>query len=179
MRCFIAVAVPNRIKSKIKEIQEEIKATGANLRLVNFENLHLTIKFLGEIDEHQIEEVKTFLETLDNKPFEVSVKGLGAFPNENYIRVIWLGLDKNEENFLELMQKADNNLKHIRDEKRKPAAHLTLARVTMPNEKLKSLIKKLKDVEIGRISVKSIKLMRSKLSPKGAEYSILDEFQLK
>ena len=179
MRCFIAVAVPNRTKAKIKEIQQEIEKTGANLRLVNPNNLHLTIKFLGEIDENQIEEVKTFLSTLKEEAFEVSVKGVGVFPSENYMRVIWIGLEKNKEKFLGLMQKADDNLNKIREEKRKPKAHLTIARVAMPNEKLKALIRKLKEIEIGKITVSSIKLMRSKLSPKGAEYSTLAEIKLR
>ena len=175
MRAFIAIEFPEELRDKIINFQKEI----SNLFIANWVNsFHLTFKFLGEIEESQIEEVKTFLATLKEEVFEVSVKGVGVFPGENYMRVIWVGLEKNKEKFLGLMQKADDNLRKIREEKRKPKAHLTIARVAMPNEKLKALLRKLKDIEVGKITVSSIKLMRSKLSPKGAEYSTIAEFKL-
>ena len=85
MRCFIAVDVPEELKDKIVEIQEKIKQVGANLKLVERENLHFTVKFLGEISDSQIEEVKEFLTKLDEKSFEILIKGLGSFPSLAYV----------------------------------------------------------------------------------------------
>ena len=74
MRCFIAVAVPEELKDKILEVQNQIKQSEADLKLIKKENLHLTIKFLGEISEEQIEETKQFLASLEDNFFEISMK---------------------------------------------------------------------------------------------------------
>lgn len=179
MRCFIAVKIPEELKEKILEVQKKLERTGADLKLVEKENLHFTIKFLGEISEKQVEEVKTFLTSLKEKAFEISVAGLGVFPNENYMRTIWLGIK--EKLFLELIKKVEDGLSKIRKEQHELNSHLTLARVkTAKNkEKLKTSFTELKNTEIGKMKVKALELMASELTPKGPRYRVLQEFKLK
>lgn len=181
MRCFVAVAVPEELKNKMLKIQDKLEQAGADLKLVEKENLHFTVKFLGEISDKEIEEVKTFLSDLEENSFGISIKGAGVFPNEDYIKTIWLGIEENKEKLLRLIEKINQGLDEIREEKRKPEAHLTLARVKSAKnkEKLKMLVKELKDVEIGKMEVGSLKLMASELTPEGPKYRVLAEFKLK
>ena len=181
MRCFIAVDAPDELKERIFKIQTKLKATGADLKLVEKENLHFTVKFLGEITEKEAEVVKEFLNSLEEKSFEISIKGLGVFPTEDYIRVIWLGVEENKDVFLDLIKKINENLNQSRKDKKETTAHLTIARVkTARNkEKLKALIPNLKDTEIGKMKINSLKLMASELTSEGPKYKILAEFKLK
>lgn len=180
MRCFIAVAVPEPLKDKILEVQGKIKQSGSDLKLVEKENLHFTIKFLGEITEKEIDDVKEFLSSLKESAFEISIKGLGVFPTKDYIRVIWLGVDKNKEFFLNLIKKINKDLNKIRKDKKETEAHLTIARVkTARNkEKLRALITNLKDTEIGKMKIESLHLMASELTPEGPIYKELAKFKL-
>ncbi len=181
MRCFIAVAVPEKLKDKILEIQSKLKQIGANLKLVEKENLHFTIKFLGETEDNQIKEVKEFLDSLDENSFEISIKGLDVFPSEDYIKVVWLGVDKNQDLFLNLIKKINKNLDHIKKEKKELNTHLTIARVRSAKNKneLKAVIQDLKETEIGKMQVNTLKLISSELTPEGPEYTELAEFKLK
>lgn len=181
MRCFIAVAVPEELKDKIFEVQSKLKQIGANLKLVEKENLHFTVKFLGEIEEDQIKEVKEFLGSLEEKSFEISIKGLGVFPTEDYIKVVWLGVEKNQDIFLNLIKKINKNLDKIRKEKKELNTHLTIARVRSAKNKneLKTVIQDLKEIKIGKMQVSSLKLISSELTPEGPKYTELAEFELK
>ena len=181
MRCFIAVAVPEELKDKILEVQNKLKQIGANLKLVEKENFHFTIKFLGEIEENQIKEVKEFLASLEEKSFEISIKGLGVFPTEDYIKVVWLGVEKNQDVFLNLIKKINKNLDKIRKEKKELNTHLTIARVRSAKNKneLKAAVQDLKETEIGEMQVNSLKLISSELTPEGPKYTELAEFELK
>ncbi len=181
MRCFIAVAVPEELKEKILEVQSKLKKIGANLKLVEKENLHFTIKFLGEISEKEIDEVKEFLQTIEDKAFEISIKGLGVFPSEDYIKVVWLGVEENQDIFLNLIKKINKNLDKIRKEKKELNTHLTIARVRSAKNKneLKAVIQDLKETEIGNMQVNTLKLISSELTPEGPEYTELAEFKLK
>jgi len=181
MRCFIAIAVPEELKEKILEVQNKLKQAGANLKLVERENLHFTVKFLGEIEENQIKEVKEFLASLEEKSFEISIKGLGVFPTEDYIKVVWLGVEKNQDVFLNLIKKINKNLDKIRKEKKELNTHLTIARVRSAKNKneLKAAVQDLKETEIGEMQVNSLKLISSELTPEGPKYTELAEFELK
>ena len=176
MRCFIGVDVEEKLKEKIVKIQKNI--TRAGIKLVERENLHFTLKFLGEIDDEKIEQVKKKLSEVSFKAFKIFIKGVGAFPNINYIRIIWIGCDSPEMN--KLSEIVDEKLAGIgfkRNEKYQN--HVTIARVRIkPPEKLIKKIRELKDTEIGEMVVDKIKLKESKLTPSGPIYSDLKTFEL-
>lgn len=180
-RGFIAIDIPTN--KKLLEMENEIKNIQADLKLVEPENIHVTLKFLGDTDEEKIEEIQEIIKNSvkDIKAFSVKLKGSGVFPNKNYMKVIWVGLE-NAEKLKEIAEKIDKKLEPLgfKTEKRGFSAHLTLARVksSKNKEKLLKIIEKYQDIEFATIDVKSIKLKKSDLTPKGPIYKTLKEINL-
>jgi 2'-5' RNA ligase len=180
MRCFIAVNVDNPL---VSSFIDELSEVGAALRLVKPENLHLTLKFLGEVEEDSIDDVQKAMDEslVGFGPFEVSLHGTGAFPSQNYMRVVWVGMQKNRERLIELQKAIDENLVPLgfaREKRFHP--HLTLARVKSQKGKagLKAFISKNQERLFGKLKVGSVKLKKSVLSPKGPIYSTIGETKL-
>jgi len=176
MRCFIAVDIPDQLKQKIIEVQKKLECEG--IKPTEKENLHFTLKFLGEISNEQIEQVKEKLRQIKLKPFRISINEVGVFPNLNYIKIMWLGCDSEE--LIGLAKSVDKKMNEIRFEKNeKYQNHITIARVkAKPTKELIKKIQELKDTEIGEMLVDSIKLKASKLTPKGPIYTDLEIFKL-
>ncbi len=103
MRAFIAVEIPEEHREKIREIQRQFSNLG-NINLVK--EYHCTLKFLGDITEKQTEQIKEKLKKIKMKKFEATLEGLGAFPSQSYIRVIWVGI---KGRMAELQQKIDSS----------------------------------------------------------------------
>ncbi len=169
MRCFVAVDLDDRLKLKVVEIQKRLERIG-DIKLVESENLHFTLKFLGEVTEQQLDEAKYILEKIADsfQPFEINIKNLGAFPSLNYMRVIWLGAPE-----LYSLQKAVDDSFYPKFPKEKEVIpHMTLARVRSPKGKdlLAEFIKNSEDIEIGGMKVGMIKLKKSALTPRGPVY---------
>src|SRR3989344_6470860 len=101
MRLFIAIEIPEEIKDYLCGIQQEIANSKNKIRLVNKGSMHLTLKFLGEVQPPKLDDIKNNLKKITFKPFSVVLDNIGVFPNESYIRVVWIGL-KPEEPILEL-----------------------------------------------------------------------------
>ncbi len=182
MRVFIAIPCPDELKEGMIKIQESIKAAG-NLSLVKPENIHLTMKFLGEIEENSIPGINRRLEFLSKLPgFNISLRGVGVFPNIGYIRVVWIGVGEGAEKIIRIHSEIDKNLKDMRfktDKNFHP--HLTIARVKFPEKKeyLKNIIRKNSTRDFGGFRVDRIEIMESRLSPEGPEYSAIHEIRLK
>jgi len=182
MRAFIAIPCPDELKGGMTEIQESIKGMG-KMTLVKPENIHLTLKFLAEVDESKIPEIKERLESLPNlQNFEISLRGIGVFPSLNYIRIIWVGVDKGADKITEIHSEIDQRLKELKfkpDKNFHP--HLTLARVKFPKKKeeMKEFIQKNFTLPLGSFPAEKIELMQSRLSPKGPEYSSIHEIELR
>jgi len=181
IRSFIAIDI--KLFPKLVEFINEIKKTEANLKIVELKNIHLTIKFLGDIDEEKIDKIGGTIKevTKDIKPFEIKLKGCGVFPNLNYIKVIWAGL-KNCEEIKKIVKMINEKLSEIgiKKDKREFSAHLTIARLKSARgkEEIIKILKKYKDIEFGKLRVESVKLMKSELTPKGPIYSVLKEIKM-
>jgi 2'-5' RNA ligase len=181
MRAFLGVSIPGELKRKILEIQK--KFSNFDIKFVEPENLHFNLKFFREINDEQAEKLKKILEEITKKyePFEIEIRGLGVFPNKNYIRVVWVGVKEGFNEITSLAESMQNSIESIgfpREEKFVP--HLTLGRVrTARNkEELKNLIEELENVEIGKMKVDTIRLLRSKLSPNGPVYDEVFDVKL-
>ena len=180
-RAFIAIDIGSF--PKLAELNSAINKSGASVKLVEPENIHITLKFLGDTEKALIEEIESILkEAVEGvDPFEIQLRGTGVFPNPNYIKVVWIGIEKGEK-IGKIAQKIDESLSRLRfkKEKRGFSPHLTVARVKSAKNKDKLLqtIKKYKDVEFANISVNSIKLMKSELTPKGPIYTVLKEVKI-
>src|SRR3989338_5342197 len=136
MRTFIAIELSEEIRNTLAQIQSHLKYASADVKWVEKDNIHLTLKFLGEVDEERCEKIKSILDEIasQTKQFEISLKDLGAFPKIDYPRVVWVGLDKGITESKELAERIDAALSEIgfQKETRPFAAHLTIGRVRSP-----------------------------------------------
>lgn len=177
MRCFAAVDVTESVKKKAAGLQ--IGLQNYDVKLVPPENMHFTLKFFGEVDEEQLQEIKERLKDVADKTaaFSADVKAAGAFPSENYIRVLWVGSPTPE--FHNLHVAMHDVFAGSFQEKLKPVPHLTIARVRSQQHKrgLKEFLDKHKDVDLGKIDVNEVKLKKSTLSPKGPVYEDVEVFE--
>jgi len=180
-RGFIAIDIGSF--PKLVQFENEIRNTGANTKLVELENVHITLKFLGDTDEEQIDRIEEIIKDAVKEidSFEIQLKGAGVFPNENYIRIMWIGI-KNGEKIGEIAYKIDEQISELgfQKERRKFSAHLTIARVksVRNKEKLLQVIEKFRDAEFGNSKVDSIKLKKSELTQKGPIYTTLKEVKI-
>ncbi len=172
MRCFVSINIPKEVAKEIGGIQSELpdfygKKTG-------LEDLHLTLKFLGELSEDKVEKVKNKLKEINFKDFETEIKYLGFFDNQKY-GVIWLHLSDCDE----LQKQIDNVLKDLFEPEKRFMSHLTIARVKQIKDK-KKFLEELKKIEISKIKfkVENFYLMKSKLTSEGPRYEILKEYVL-
>lgn len=179
MRTFIAIELSDEIKESLAQVQSHLKYAGADVKWVAPENIHLTLKFLGEITEERCGKVKTALDVIakSTKPFELSIKDIGAFPKIDYPRVIWVGLDKGAKESTELAAKVDEALSKLGFERetRPFAAHLTIGRVRSAKNK-EALKEKVLSCQLSDISyqlIKAVILFHSKLTPTGSIYTKL------
>ncbi len=186
MRTFIAIELPEDIRNALAQIQSHLKYSDADVKWVEKENIHLTLKFLGEIEEKKCEQVKAALDEVaqSTKAFEISLKNVGAFPKIDFQRVIWAGLDKGAKESTELAKKVDVALVKLgfQEETRPFAAHLTIGRVRSPKNKeaLKEKIQSLsfQPSAISHQLISSVILFQSKLTPTGPVYTKLREAKL-
>jgi len=171
LRCFVGIKIPPN--EKILNFQKEIKLA-FNVKLVEPQNLHATLKFLGEIDEKNLDKILIALKKLDFKKFEIKMHGAGAFPKDVYARVIWVGLLSNELN--ELGETVSTILKGYGDEKFSP--HLTLGRLKNPAN-ISNFILKYKNFDFGSYIVESFEIYKSTLTPNGPIYEEIEKILAK
>ncbi len=180
-RGFIAIDIP--ILQKISDLINEIKSSGANIKTVEPENIHITLKFLGDTNEEKIDRINEIILTSIKgiKPFDIKLKSTGFFPNQNYIKIIWIGIENTNQMQI-IAEKIDEELSKIgfNKEKRKFSAHLTIGRIRSAQNKdnLIQIINKYKDVEFASIKVDKVKLKKSVLTSKGPIYSTLKEAEI-
>lgn len=180
LRAFVAVDIPAEFAESIAGIQE--KLAPYDLKLVKPELVHITLKFLGDIGEGDVDKICKALSTIRCDPFDADIKGVGVFPNPNYIKVIWLGI---EGNFDVLSHEVDIVLKPLefRKETRKFTAHVTLARVKhMAKDErvmLAKTVESLHNTGVGAMHISSMQLMKSTLTPQGPIYETLCDIHLK
>lgn len=173
MRTFIAIDTPKELKDFFLDLQKKI-----NIEVkINFtKEFHLTLKFLGEIDEEKLEEVKLVLKKVKFESFKVNTSNLGVFPTESYIRVVWIGLESEKIN--ELQKQIDEKLSNLFPKDNRFHPHITLGRVKFVKDKEK-FIENLKSIKVDEkeFEVKDFKLKKSTLTPKGPIYEDLEIYE--
>ena len=172
MRLFIAIDF-NELKDYFIELQKLLPKS-ANLSLTK--TFHLTLKFLGEVPPDKVGIISDNLRKIEFKSFPVHLDPIGIFPTENYIRVVWIGLNQ-EERILELQKDIDESLKSFFKKENDFKAHITLARVKYPEDK-KLFFEQLKKIKIDKKEkeIKNFILIKSTLTPKGAVYEDVEIF---
>ncbi|HDD57625.1 MAG TPA: RNA 2',3'-cyclic phosphodiesterase [Thermoplasmatales archaeon] len=180
-RGFIAVDID--CFQSILEFMENLKRVPARLKIVEPENIHLTLKFLGNTGEEMLSEIEEIMKEAvkDISPFTMNVENVGVFPSESYIKIIWIGTE-NKRELISIADRLNEMLQSLgyKREKREFSPHITVARVkrTIDKKILLSLLKEYKGKHFGELKVDSIKLKKSVLTPSGAIYSTLKEVKL-
>ncbi|MBM4295970.1 MAG: RNA 2',3'-cyclic phosphodiesterase [Deltaproteobacteria bacterium] len=179
IRAFLAIDLPESLKPGLALYQQELKRSGADVRWVAPGNIHLTLKFFGNVP---LADVETLAQAAGEvaaaqAPFQLKVTGAGAFPNLNAPRVVWLGLEGDLvplARFYRQLEKAFETLGHP-PEGRPFHPHLTLGRVKSPQGRhgLTKALKELPPPNWPAFQVREIILYRSTLSPQGSTYTPL------
>lgn len=181
MRLFFAVDIEEGIKEKISEAVQILRKADADARFVKKESLHITLKFLGEVEDSLAGEIasKGSEAVQGMNQFDTLFKGMGFFGSLRFPKVIWIGVQDNGM-MAEISKRLNEKLDYIRKEEREPETHLTVARIKSPrnSEKLLSALKNFENHEFGRMTVKEIKLKKSELSREGAEYEDVASIKL-
>ena len=187
MRTFIAIDLPKGIKDYLAGLQAELKSSGADVKWVKPENIHLTLKFLGNINDKKLDAVKRVLQdTAKNKsPFLIHISSIGAFPKMNFPRVIWVGIDKGDSETKQIAKELEEKIQKlgIPKEKRAFSSHITIGRIRSPLNREK-LIQRLSNL-IGNLGGENLKflagkitLFKSTLTPQGPVYEAVKETSL-
>ena len=178
IRAFIAIDIDEKnIVNRINQIQQHLWRTQESLKLVKPQNLHLTLKFLGNTQVALLEKVKLTLEEIAFHPFTINIQQIGGFPNSHHPRVIWAGIREEQDQLPKIADQLERKLNSLGfpPETRKFSPHLTIARVKtrrLRNEFI-TAIRELANIEVGKIFIKCLKLKKSELMAQGPIYTTL------
>ena len=186
IRAFIAIDLPDDVRVAIDDAQARLKQAhvGVKISWTKVENLHLTLQFLGYIEEAVIERIEFALQSVaaQHPPFEVLVCGAGAFPDESRPRVLWVGCDDPEGRLKALAGAVQAAMRPLgfEPERREFSAHLTLGRVRVPRPDvaLTRALDSLKDTAFGALRAQAVHLFKSELHPEGSRYTKLSSHVL-
>ena len=184
VRTFIGIALNDAVRKNLVSLQRELSAGGAKVKWVEEENLHLTMKFLGDVDMTLIGEIGQVLQdsVAQVEPFTFTVHGAGAFPGTASARIVWVGATGPIETLAKIYNHLNENLARlgVARENRRYVPHITLGRVKSPSKgrELTELIKKNSEKVFGDVDAGEILLMMSELSSSGPKYSVLSTAQM-
>lgn len=184
LRLFVAVKVPDELGKRLADMEGRLAATGANVKWVPEGNFHLTLKFLGNVDEARVEAVTEALASAvaGAHTFDVALAGAGAFPNNRTASVIWAGINSGAEQMKSLARRVEDALEKIgfERESRPFKAHLTLgrARSSRNADRMGEMLDTMKAEEVGSFRVSAITLVKSDLRPSGPVYTTIKEHEM-
>lgn len=180
IRCFVAVECGgDELSAKFIEVRRMIEAARADLKFVEPENIHLTLKFLGEIEPSLVEQASQAVKETRFQPFGARLEGVGVFPNLRRPRVVWAGITDGASQLAEIWKGIDDKLSELgfERERRRFSPHITLGRVRSGRnrDRLVEEISALSDYEFGDLHVDRIVLKKSVLTARGPIYTTLAE----
>jgi 2'-5' RNA ligase len=187
MRCFIAIDINEKIREGLTILQNKLQAEAdvekGDVKWVDPHTIHLTLKFLGEIKDQQLADVCSITKDVvgRHEGFELDVESVGCFGGRS-ARVLWVGAGQGCDNLLKLQKDLEQQLASAGwpEEHREFTGHLTLCRIkdSKAGLKLAQLVDKYKDFKLGTISVDSLSVYQSDLTPKGPIYTLLCNYKL-
>ena len=184
IRSFISVDIEDPvIVGRLASIRDAFVAIGAPMKPVEDQNLHITIRFLGEIPVTMIDEVYRVLASIEFKRFRVKLVGVGAFPSIARPRVIWVGVREGFDELRRIYEGIEKGLRRLgfRPEREEFVPHVTLARLKGSRniDRVVKLLREYQDYEFGEIDVGVVRLKQSILTRSGPIYRTLREVYAK
>jgi 2'-5' RNA ligase len=184
MRCFLAFDIENNeVLRKLVNLQQQMVKTGATLKIVPPKNIHITMRFLGNVTYDLIKKISNKIQEIEFDSFHAEIKGIGVFPNITRPRVVWVGINKGSEKLIKIFNQIGPHLKKLgfHPDFKNFSPHLTIARVKSPKNKdrLIDFVKKNSSCNLGDIKITSLKLKKSDLSRNGPIYTTIKQFHPK
>jgi 2'-5' RNA ligase len=184
LRTFISLSVPKSILELLARVQQDLKAYRLPIRWVPPPNIHLTLKFLGDTRQQDIEPIAAAIADAVKgiEPIRLTVQGLGVFPNTRRPQVLWAGLGAQSDTLVGLQQRLEASLASLGFAKaqRRFKGHLTLGRVKgrIDRGRLSAAIQSCSGLSSESFEAHALFLMSSELQPSGAIYTRLKQFLL-
>lgn len=195
LRLFVAIEIGDIVKKRFRECQERLKEAGGGIKWVDVGNIHITLKFLGYVEEKHLSQAKDIIKRSVQgiKPFSLRFKGIGGFPRFQRPRVVFIMAEESVsasggpgDKKMSCLATMNSRLEEgfqslgIEKEDRPYEAHLTLGRVKSPHnvERLVRLMEEYREEPFGEELVSRVLLMHSQLTPQGPIYTRLEEFLL-
>ncbi len=184
VRTFISINLDSSLHKALGEALGKFSSSKASVKWVTSENAHLTLKFLGNVEEARLPEVIAACEKAAQgvKPIDLEMKAVGCFPNMNRPRIVWLGVQKGVEELKQLQKRVEAELESLGfpKEDREFKAHLTIGRVKGKQgmSRLSRLLEEEKDIFIGSMRAEKISVMKSRTLPNGPVYTELKAIPL-
>ena len=175
LRCFVAVELPEEVRSSVDRVVGPLRETGADVKWVPADNLHVTLKFLGDVEPETVEALNEELrkKLSHYRPFYIKIAHMGFFPAGRVPRVLWVGIEDCPalSDVQKEVERAAAGLGFLRED-RPFSPHLTIGRVRSRKgiERMMTLLMKERETVFAELQVRGISLMRSDLKPAGAEY---------
>ncbi len=181
IRSFLAFDIDvEEVTKRLADVQKHLVQTGADLKLVDPQNIHMTIRFLGDISPAMVDKVFEEMQKVKFAPFEVVFKGLGAFPDIHYPRVLWVGISAGAEQLKSVANQIEPGLQVLgfTPDPKGFSPHLTVARVRSGRNRgvLSDFMEKNLNREFGKVNASCFRLKKSDLTPRGPIYSTLKEY---
>jgi 2'-5' RNA ligase len=178
VRCFVAIECNNLdVKNEITIVQRALESSGAKLKSVESENLHITLKFLGEIMQHKLDEAIEIVNNISFTPFKAKIEEVGVFPNLRRPATIWAGVTEGVSEVTIIFDELDQKLSKIgfERERRRFRPHLTICRIRSGTNRTQLIdeLLRVKDQVFGEIEVDKVVLKKSVLTPSGPIYTTL------
>jgi 2'-5' RNA ligase len=184
MRLFIAIEIPEDIRNEVVAVEEKL-GSFYRAKWVEKDNIHLTLKFLGDVEEKGLKDIKNIVSEISkkNSGFDLNLENIGGFPNLKRPRVLWIGVGQGKENTVSLIEQLEKEFARlgIQPEKRKKTPHITIGRV-------KGLIERGGEKEredVNKLTYKSrvfrvdtVSIIKSVLTPRGAIYTVLERYMM-
>ena len=180
IRSFLAFDIEDQaILRRLSQVQSMLANTGADLKMVKPENIHLTVRFLGDIHPPMVDAIHEEMKQISFAPFQIELRGLGAFPKLSYPRVVWAGIRKGANELKDVFEQLEPRLRGLgfKPDSKGFSPHLTIARVRTGRNKaiLAERVRELEDYEFGTVEAECLRLKKSDLTPRGPIYTNMKE----
>lgn len=177
MRLFVGIPLPGNVRKNLHGAYRLLEGVHG-VKTVEEENLHITLKFIGEVSERKVDSIRGALSGVRYRPIRVEITGVGAFPSLSSPRVVWAGVGQGGDEVRRLAEAVERALvpEGIKPEVRPFHPHVTLARVKRPCDVVHRFLEENREAQFGSFTVRYFVLFRSTLTPSGPIYTELARF---